>query len=168
MSPGVSSLLRDAKAVVVALWIEDGGLRYRGSPDATERLLPSLRAHKPELLDALASSTSVAHWRWRIRLGSGAIFDAYYTPAANREDVQRHYPDAEVEPMPDEAPGRQATNEEDAELRRLVAVVYANDSDVDRAEVLAMAFADVERALLCYRGLMQRQDHAVQRTDTPR
>jgi hypothetical protein len=43
---------------------------------------------------------------------------------------------------------------EAAELRRLVAMVYAADTEADRTEALALALKDAENALACYRDLV--------------
>ena len=48
---------------------------------------------------------------------------------------------------------RPATEAEGAELSRLVAAIYAGDSEADRAEALAAAIADPDAALRCYRAV---------------
>ena len=42
----------------------------------------------------------------------------------------------------------------EAELRKLVADVYAADTPADQAEALAAALADPDDALLCYRAIV--------------
>ncbi|GIK87987.1 MAG: hypothetical protein BroJett026_34680 [Betaproteobacteria bacterium] len=48
---------------------------------------------------------------------------------------------------------RVATPREAAELRAMIGAVLADGSDDDRAEALAVALADVDAALICYRSL---------------
>ena len=59
---------------------------------------------------------------------------------------------ANGEPAPS-MPLRQATPSEVAELKRLIASVYCNDTELERAEALAIAVADSTAALICYRCL---------------
>lgn len=89
---------------------------------------------------------------WRITYPNGAAMDVLFHPPATRADVAAIYPGASLEPLPD-APKHQATPDEAAELRELVAVVLANDTEAERAEALRVACADPEAALDCYRSL---------------
>jgi len=46
-----------------------------------------------------------------------------------------------------------ATPEQAAELRELIALILANESEADRPEALAVALADPDAALTCFRAL---------------
>jgi len=47
-------VLKEAQAAGVTLWAEGDALRYRGPREAVVKLLPALRAHKPEVIAALS------------------------------------------------------------------------------------------------------------------
>jgi hypothetical protein len=49
-----AAFLDTARSIGVALWHEGGVLRYRGPSEAVEKLVPTLKAHKPAILAALA------------------------------------------------------------------------------------------------------------------
>ena len=49
-----AALLDEARNAGVTLWLEGDVLRYRGPREALAKLLPALKAHKPDILAALA------------------------------------------------------------------------------------------------------------------
>jgi hypothetical protein len=51
-----ADLIGQAEAWGVHLWAEGPALRYRGSPEALEPLLPELKAHKSAILAALSQA----------------------------------------------------------------------------------------------------------------
>ena len=73
-------------------------------------------------------------------------------PELTRSEMMARYPAAIIEPAPS-MPLRQATPSEVAELKRLIAAVYCNDTELERAEALGIAVADLTAALICYRCL---------------
>ena len=96
-------------------------------------------------------SAEGTHWRWQICKPDG-WGEVRCTPAATRAQVAELYPSASMEPLPDTAP-RAATPAQADELRGLIAAILADDTDTDRAEALAIALADPDAALACYRAL---------------
>lgn len=103
-----------------------------------------------------------------------ALFNAWLFHFADRDDLPvtfasavdhaealAYYPDAvAAEPIPDR-PQRQPTKSEADEITALVQAIYANDTESDRAEALAVALADPDGALLCYRTIAKDQGIAV-------
>ncbi|MBL0354103.1 MAG: hypothetical protein IPP03_16150 [Dechloromonas sp.] len=76
-----------------------------------------------------------------------------FAPAVDHAKALSFYPDAvAAEPIPERIQ-RKPTPNEAAELRALVAAIYANDTEADPAEALAAALADPYGALLCYRSI---------------
>lgn len=74
-----------------------------------------------------------------------------FAPAVDHAVALAYYPEAiAAEPIPDR-PQRQPTKAEAEEITALVMAFYRNDSEEERAEALAAAFADPDGALLCYR-----------------
>ena len=57
-----------------------------------------------------------------------------------------------AEPIPETAK-RKPTEAEASELKRLVAAIYADDTEADQAEALAHALSDHEAALESYRAI---------------
>jgi hypothetical protein len=88
--------------------------------------------------------------RWRITSRMGPAMEVLFTPDATRVEVAALYPGATIEPLPD-PPRRTATRTEADELRDLITLILANDTDAGRAEVLATACADPEAALMSFR-----------------
>ncbi len=78
--------------------------------------------------------------------------EVLFTPAATQAEVAELYPGASIEPVSDAAT-RAATPAEADELRALVAAFLAADTEANRAEALAVALADPDAALACYRAL---------------
>ncbi|MHB8493710.1 MAG: hypothetical protein ACYDDG_03950 [Casimicrobiaceae bacterium] len=82
--------------------------------------------------------------------------EVLFTPAATRAEVAELYPGASIEPLP-AAPTRAATAAEADELRALIGVILADDTEADRAETFAVALADPDAALVCWRSLAEAQ-----------
>ena len=91
-----------------------------------------------------------------------------YAPAVDHAAALACYPDAvAAEPIP-ERPQRVATEAEAKEITVLIGIVLANDTDVDRNEALAVALADPEGALLCYRTIAEERGLALPDGDDDR
>lgn len=83
-------------------------------------------------------------------------------------EATAYYPDAvAAEPIPDR-PLRTPTEPEAKEVTALVLAVFASDSDVDRNEALAVALADPDGALLCYRTIAEERGLALPDADDDR
>lgn len=95
----------------------------------------------------------LAHRGWLLRLPRGAMREMYFPAPVTSVVALAEFPEAvAAEPIPD----RQIlipTEAEVAELRTLVEVVYARDTEADRAEALAAALNDPAGALPCYRAI---------------
>jgi len=100
--------------------------------------------------------------RWWVRFPNLAPVEVLFTPGATQAQVGAIYPGARIEPQPD-PPHRTATPAEAAELRELVALIFADDTEGHRAEALAAALADPDGALTSFRLLaadvMERERH---------
>ncbi len=90
--------------------------------------------------------------QWHVGYPNGAAMLVLFTPAATRAEVAELYPGASTEPLPDGAT-RAATPAEADELRALIGAMLADDNEANRAEALAVALADPDAALICYRAL---------------
>ena len=88
--------------------------------------------------------------------------EVLFAPDATRAQVAALYPGARIEPQRD-PPQRSTTPAEAVELRELVALVFADDTEQHRAEALAAALTDPEAALTSFRLLaadtMERARH---------
>lgn len=101
--------------------------------------------------DGTADAASAAR-RWRVCLPNRDPVEVIFAAEATRAQVADLYPGARIEPMTE--PSRAAaTPAEAARLRVMIGAVLADESDDDRAEALAVALADVDAALVCYRAL---------------
>lgn len=87
---------------------------------------------------------------WLIRRSDGVLLEVIFGDAVSAADVRAAYPDA-VTLTRQDACRRRATLAEATELRTLVAAVLADDAE--RVEALAVALADADAALACYRAL---------------
>jgi hypothetical protein len=79
---------------------ESGNLIVRPKAALTDETRALIRAHKAELLTALAQGTS---WRWRITQPDGTLFEIYELPEPTQAMVERSFPGAAVTPIPDNA-----------------------------------------------------------------
>jgi hypothetical protein len=94
--------------------------------------------------------------QWRIAYPNGAAMDVLFTPAATRAEVAELYPGASIQPLPDSAT-RTPTAAEADELLALIGAILADDTEAERAEALAVALADPDAALVCWRSLAKAQ-----------
>lgn len=101
-------------------------------------------------LATLALAKPEIAWRWLMHYPAGAV-EVRFSPEVTRGAALAACPGAiAAEPIP-ETPKRKPTEAEAVELKRLVALAYADEAD--RAEALAAALADTDGALTCYRGI---------------
>lgn len=114
------------------------------------------RGHmEKEIIDAKSAATlgpseSATAWRWLLHYPDHDV-EVCTLPESTLAELLCDFPGAiAAEPIPD-TPKRKPTDAEVRELRALVAVIYAADSDDNRAEALAASLADPDSALLCYR-----------------
>lgn len=99
--------------------------------------------------------------RWLFHFADRDDLPVTFAPAVDHAEALDYYPDAvAAEPIPDR-PQRQPTKSEADEITALVQAIYANDTESDRAEALAVALADPDGALLCYRTIAKDQGIAV-------
>lgn len=91
-----------------------------------------------------------------------------FVPAVDHARALSYYPEAvAAEPIPDR-PQRQPSKAEAAEITALVNAVFSDDTDDDRAEALAVALADPDGALLCYRTIAEDRGIAISETEDDR
>lgn len=89
--------------------------------------------------------------QWLFHFADRDDLPVTFAPAVDHTAALAYYPDAvAAEPIPDR-PQRQPTKTEADEITGLVQAIYANDTEDDRAEALAVALTDPDGALLCYR-----------------
>jgi hypothetical protein len=127
-----------------------GKLRATGNLTNTTRAL--IRTHKPEILAELTAVSNASARQWRVGYPDLPMITVIFVPPATRAEVAEVYPGASIEPIPDTVTWT-ATPAVTDEVRRLVSAILAGDSEADRAEALAVALADPEAALLCFRAL---------------
>jgi hypothetical protein len=130
------------------------GDRLRAHGELTDELRDAIRAHKPALLTELAAANESTHSRWRVAIPGRDAFEVRVVPEATAAQMQLQYPGATIEPLYDPLP-RAATDAEAVELRVLIQSVAERDAwpanELD--EAIAVALADPEDALLCWREL---------------
>jgi hypothetical protein len=102
-----------------------------------------------------AQNISAEDWAlfnaWLFHFADRGDLPVTFAPAVDHAAALAYYPDAvAAEPIPDR-PQRQPIKAEADEITALVGAIYASDTDDDRAEALAVALADPDGALLCYR-----------------
>lgn len=91
-----------------------------------------------------------------------------FAPAVDHAKALSYYPDAvAAEPLAERAQ-RVATEAETKEITALIGVVFANETEVDRSEALAVPLADPEGALRCYRAIAEGRGIAIGETDDDR
>lgn len=91
-----------------------------------------------------------------------------FAPAVDHAAALAYYPDAvAAEPIPDR-PQRVANEVETNEIRALIGIVFANETDVDHSEALAAALADPDGALRCYRSIAEGRGIAIAATGDDR
>lgn len=102
-----------------------------------------------------AAEASFSAGAWLLHFTDHAPLEVHVFPAATEAEALADYPDAiAAEPLQLDAQSvRSATASESAELRALVAAIYASDTDAERGEALELALADPGGALTCYRSI---------------
>lgn len=99
--------------------------------------------------------------QWLFHFADRDDLPVTFAPAVDHAAALAYYPEAvAAEPIPDR-PQRKATKAEANEITALVRAIYAHDTDDDRAEALAMALADPDGALLCYRTIAEERGIAL-------
>ncbi|WP_153147351.1 hypothetical protein [Dechloromonas sp. H13] len=78
-----------------------------------------------------------------------------FAPAVDHAAPLAYYPGAVAAEPIAERTQRKATKAEAEEITALVQAIYANDTDDDQAEALAVALADPDGALPCYRTIAE-------------
>ena len=135
----------------------DGHLHYRGKQDVVTRWLPTLKAHKSEILAALTAANDppigfdgglereqAEHEAWRILLRDGTLLTAYYTPPKSRTQVLAAVPDvADLEPLPAAEPTGELSRRDESDLRAWLALIGETDEAMICA-VLEQCRADSE------------------------
>jgi hypothetical protein len=93
---------------------------------------------------------NVPPFGWLIHFTDRDPLTATFSPELNHADALACHTDAvAAEPVADRLK-RPLTKAEAEELRQLVAAIYQNGSEADRAEALYFALADPDGALACY------------------
>lgn len=102
-----ADLLKSIDQAGISLNLGDNGrLRYSGEQAAIDRLLPTLRDHKTELIAALiAANDGVRHRLWLITRPDGSKISLSRNPPATLADIERDYSGCRVEPESEPAPG---------------------------------------------------------------
>jgi hypothetical protein len=153
MSP--AEIIEKAAADGVDLSLSPAGnVNAAGDQSAVSRWLPTIREHKPAIISALMQAANeVSSWRWLLHYPKGDPVEASCSPVATRKEVLRMFPGTvAVEPISD-LPKRKPNDAEVAELQGLVAAIYHDATETDRAEALMAALADPDVTLLCYRAI---------------
>lgn len=102
---------------------------------------------------------------WQVLFPNRPAMEVLFTPDATRAEVAALYRGARVEPLAEPA-WRTTTRAEADELRELVASIFAEATEAERAEVLRAALAGPDAALTSFRLLatdaMERKRHEAQ------
>lgn len=128
-------------------------VKYHGSNDDEK-----IRVETP----STATSHSLFHFADREPM------EVAFTPAVSHATALACYPDAVAAEPQAERTQRTPTEPEAKENTALALAVFAGDSDVDRNEALAVALADPDGALLCYRTIAEERGLALPATDDDR
>lgn len=78
---------------------EDETLVVRPRELLTDELRAAIRANKPTILAELAEA---AHYRWRVTLRDGSLFEACCLPETTAAEMRELYPGTTLEPWPNE------------------------------------------------------------------
>ena len=107
-------LAETEKAGISLAATERGTLKYSGDPDALAHWLPEIRAHKAEILAMLAANDPEPVKTSRLYLVTqldGAQFSLARNPPATLAEIERDYPGAVIEPIPDPPPAPSLSGE---------------------------------------------------------
>ena len=109
---------------------------------------------------------SVAPYRrWKVHLPTLDPMEVIFTPPATRAEGVAHYPGATCEPLRERV-GRRPTRSEEAELRALIPLVFA-DALEEHAAINTCALADPEDALRSFRALAVANCQTLERQRKP-
>ena len=91
---------------------------------------------------------------WMMHFPDREPLEVWTSPPATHGEALALYPEAiAAVPIPARTSTRGASTSERAELLALISAIYADDTDLDRAEATDAALADPEAALACYRAI---------------
>jgi len=98
-----AKVLEQARALGVRLSVNGDRLRYQGTPEAVQTILPALKEHKAELMAALlaANDPGARGYRWLVRQPSGESFEVCGLPEPCLAQLWARYPGAEITPLPE-------------------------------------------------------------------
>ena len=99
--------------------------------------------------------------RWLFHFADREPMEVFFAPEVSHANALLCYPDAVIAEPQTDCPQRTPTAPEAKEITALVQAVFAGDSDVDRNEGLAVALADPDGALLCYRTIAEERGLAL-------
>ena len=153
-----ATIIRAAQSDGVELALSPAGtIKATGDGAAVNRWLAVIREHKAEIIEALAGA--LTSWGWMLHFADREPLEVYCNPDATHAEILERYPDAlAAEPIPGRI-GHQATPEQEAELRALVAAVGAayDFTEAEHAEALAVALANPVDAITCFRAMAKEQ-----------
>lgn len=109
----------------------------------------------PAPLVAVSVEDAATASLWLLHFIESDPLAVLFTPAVSHAGALACYPGAVAAEPQAARPQRTATWLETEEITALVQAVFAGDSEVDRNEALAVALADPDGALCCYRGISQ-------------
>ena len=95
-----STILYDAQADGVRLSLSPAGtIKATGDSAAVSRWLPTIREHKPEIVEALQragndQSGTGTFYRWLVRFLDRDPLEVTFSPEASRAEVEGWYPEA--------------------------------------------------------------------------
>lgn len=101
------------------------------------------------------TADAVTSWGWLLHFADREPMAVYFNPDAGFDEVMTDYPDAlAAEPIP-ERTRREPTDAEAKELRALVQAIGRREgwTVADTEQATALALADVDAALACYRDI---------------
>lgn len=105
---------------------------------------------------------------WLLHYTDRDPMEVWTSPPCTHADALALDPDAvAAEPIQHNPAMRAASTSERNELLALIAAVYADDSDQDRQEATALALADPEGALTCYRAIAAERGLTVAKAAAP-
>src|SRR5215471_15983826 len=91
-----NNIIERARTLGVSLRVDDGKIKVKGQRPSVERLMPDIRAHKPELvrlLSLVGIDPDETSGHWLVFLPARKL-EKYFTPDISRAELQRLYPGA--------------------------------------------------------------------------
>jgi hypothetical protein len=114
-----------------------------------------------------AGDTATAS-RWLFHFADRELMEVVFAPAVSHANALACYPDTVAAEPQTDRPQRTPTETEAKEITALVLAVFGSDSDVDRNEALAVALANPDGALLCYRTIAEERGITLPAADDDR